>query len=111
MSLLSISENHFLTAVSQLAYCNPFLPERTEFETLNEDETRNSLAIIRAEFAKPEIIQPSAKGPSRSLLLLRHLADFYKPGQPKTGDRLSVRSARPVSSQCPSPHRRPTAEL
>jgi hypothetical protein len=43
---------------------------------LNEDETRNSLAIIRAAFEKPETIQPSAKEPSRTLLLLRHLADF-----------------------------------
>src|ERR1039457_6272088 len=36
---------------------------------LNEDETRNSLAIIRAAFEKPETIQPSAKEPSRTLLL------------------------------------------
>ena len=43
---------------------------------LNEDETRNSLAIIRAAFEKPETIQPSAKEPSRTLLLLRHLVDF-----------------------------------
>jgi hypothetical protein len=43
---------------------------------LNEDETRNSLAIIRAAFEKPETIQPLAKNPTRTLLLLRHLADF-----------------------------------
>jgi hypothetical protein len=43
---------------------------------LNEDETRNSVAIIRAAFEKRETIQPSAKEPSRTLLLLRHLADF-----------------------------------
>jgi hypothetical protein len=43
---------------------------------LNEDETRNSLAIIRTAFEKPETIQPSAKEPPRTLLLLRHLADF-----------------------------------
>jgi len=43
---------------------------------LNEDETRNSLAIIRAAFEKPETIQPLAKNPSRTFLLLRHLADF-----------------------------------
>ena len=43
---------------------------------LNENETRNSLAILRAAFAKPETIQPSAKDPSRTLLLLGHLADF-----------------------------------
>jgi hypothetical protein len=43
---------------------------------LNEEETRNSLTIIRAAFEKPETIQPLAKNPSRTLLLLRHLADF-----------------------------------
>ncbi len=41
-----------------------------------EDETRNVLAIIHAAFEKPETIQPSAKNPSRTLLLLRQLADF-----------------------------------
>ena len=42
---------------------------------LNEKETRNVLAIIRAAFESPEKIAPSAKDPSRTLLLLRHLAD------------------------------------
>ena len=42
---------------------------------LSEDETRNSLAIIHAAFEKPETIQPLAKNPSRTLLLLRHMAD------------------------------------
>jgi transcriptional regulator with AAA-type ATPase domain len=32
MPFLSSREKHFLTAVSQLAYCNPFLPERAVFE-------------------------------------------------------------------------------
>jgi sigma-54 interacting transcriptional regulator len=32
MALLSLTERSFLSAVSQLAYCNPFLPERPEFE-------------------------------------------------------------------------------
>src|SRR2546429_9859973 len=32
MSFLSKSELGFLRAVSQLAYCNPFLPERVEWE-------------------------------------------------------------------------------
>jgi hypothetical protein len=43
---------------------------------LSEVETRNSLAIMRAAFEKPETIQPLAKNPSRTLLLLRHLADL-----------------------------------
>ena len=32
MSFLSRNERAFLRAVSQLAYCNPFLPERVECE-------------------------------------------------------------------------------
>jgi hypothetical protein len=50
---------------------------------LNENETRNSLAIVRAAFEKPENIQPTAKEPSRTLLLLRHLADITDPGNLK----------------------------
>ena len=47
---------------------------------LKEEETRNSLAIVRAAFEKPENIQPTAKEPSRTLLLLRHLADVTDQG-------------------------------
>lgn len=47
---------------------------------LKEEETRNLLAIVRAAFGKPENIQPSAKEPSRTLLLLRHLADVTDEG-------------------------------
>jgi hypothetical protein len=43
---------------------------------LTEEETRNTLALIRAAFEKPETIQPLARNPSRTLLLLRHLEDF-----------------------------------
>lgn len=42
---------------------------------LNEDETRNVLSIIRAAFERPELIPQAAKDPSRTLLLLRNLAD------------------------------------
>jgi hypothetical protein len=42
---------------------------------LNEDETRNVLSIVRALFEKPESIPQSARRPSRTLLLLRNLAD------------------------------------
>ncbi len=47
---------------------------------LTEGETRNLLAIVRAAFEKPENIQPTAKEPSRTLLLLRHLADVSDQG-------------------------------
>jgi hypothetical protein len=43
---------------------------------LSENEIRNVLAIIRSVFEKAESIAPSAKEPSRTLLLLRHLADL-----------------------------------
>ncbi len=42
---------------------------------LSEDEVRNVLAISRAAFEEPESIAPQAREPSRTLLLLRHLAD------------------------------------
>jgi hypothetical protein len=42
---------------------------------LSDDETRNVLTILRAAFERPETIQPSAKEPSRTVTLLRHLAD------------------------------------
>src|SRR5262252_5346192 len=34
MSLLLDNERSFLEAVSNLAFCNPFLPERTKYERL-----------------------------------------------------------------------------
>jgi hypothetical protein len=42
---------------------------------LNEDQTRNVLAIVRAVFERPESIAPSARDPTRTLLLLRHLTE------------------------------------
>jgi hypothetical protein len=50
---------------------------------LNEDETRNCLLIVRAAFEEPKNTQPTAKEPSRTLLLLRHLADITDPGNLK----------------------------
>src|SRR5260370_34321151 len=44
MAFLSASERAFLRAVSQLAYCNPFLPERIECER----------AALGAEFVEGE---------------------------------------------------------
>jgi hypothetical protein len=43
---------------------------------LNEKETQNALALIRAAFEKPETIAPDAKDPSRTLVFLRHLAEL-----------------------------------
>jgi transcriptional regulator with AAA-type ATPase domain len=46
MAFLSSSDRSFLKGVSQLAYCNPFLPERTEFER----------AVLGREFLEGEPI-------------------------------------------------------
>ncbi len=42
---------------------------------LSEDETRNVLAIVRAEFGTPDRLPQAAKYPSKTLVLLRNLAD------------------------------------
>jgi len=43
---------------------------------LTEHETRNTLIIVRSSFEKPETMLPSAREPSKTLLLLRHLRDI-----------------------------------
>jgi hypothetical protein len=46
---------------------------------LNEKETRNVLAVIRAAFEKLETIAPEAREPSRTLVFLRHLSERTDP--------------------------------
>jgi hypothetical protein len=43
---------------------------------LTPNEIRNSLAILRSSFEHPETMLPSAREPSRTLLLLRHLEEL-----------------------------------
>ncbi|HEX3746503.1 MAG TPA: hypothetical protein VHW09_21345 [Bryobacteraceae bacterium] len=43
---------------------------------LTPNEIRNSLAILRSSFEKPETMLPSARVPSGTLLLLRHLREI-----------------------------------
>lgn len=47
---------------------------------LSDDETRNVLSIVYATFEKPETIAPSARVPSKTLQLLRHLSDLTDQG-------------------------------
>jgi hypothetical protein len=47
-----------------------------EVNALNEKETQNVLAVIRAAFEKPETIAPDAREPSRTLVFLRHLIEL-----------------------------------
>jgi hypothetical protein len=42
----------------------------------SEDETRSVLALVRASVSKPETIAQSARAPSQSLRLLRHLGEW-----------------------------------
>lgn len=51
----------------------------TGANALNDDETRNVLAIVHAAFEKPETIALSARVPSRTLQFLHHLADLTDP--------------------------------
>jgi hypothetical protein len=61
MAFLSRSERAFLQAVSHLAYCNPFLPERIEFErqALGEDFVEGepvwSLPVEEPEQSRPNV--------------------------------------------------------
>ena len=68
---------------STTASCADLISKLIGVNALNEVETRNLLAIVRAAFQKPENIQPTAKEPSRTLLLLRHLADITDSGNLK----------------------------
>jgi hypothetical protein len=50
---------------------------------LGEKETQNALGVIRAAFEKPETIAPDARGPSRTLAFLLHLAEVTDQGSLK----------------------------
>lgn len=58
--LLSENERRFLTAVSGLAYCNPFLPERMEYErtALGKDFVPRGL-VWNASVADPAAASPN----------------------------------------------------
>jgi hypothetical protein len=58
---------------------------------LSESETRNVVAIVRAAFEKPETIAPSAKIPSKTLLLLRNIEQFA------TEERLKQKIAETIA--------------
>jgi len=67
MSFLSADEHRFLSAVSQLAYCNPFLPERAEFEQsalgvdYEEGEPVWSLPVDEPERPRANVWRVTAK--------------------------------------------------
>jgi len=60
MSPLTEADRRFLTSVSKLAYCNPFLPERTEYEraALGKDYVARQ-AVWSASVADPEAANPN----------------------------------------------------
>jgi len=67
MSILSESERRFLAAVSRLAYCNPFLPERTAHEkaALEKDfvsrQTVWSASVKDPDSASPNVTRLHAR--------------------------------------------------
>ncbi len=60
MPLLSEPERRFLTAVAALAYSNPFLPDRTEYErtALGRDFVPRSL-VWSDSFTEPDAVPPN----------------------------------------------------
>jgi hypothetical protein len=60
MSLFSDAERRFLSAVAKLGYCNPFLPERTEFEraALGKDYIPGE-AVWSASVEHPDATSPN----------------------------------------------------
>lgn len=60
MAICSSSERQFLGAVSQLAYCNPFLPERVEFERA----ALGKAFVPGGEFWSASVADPAAQYPN-----------------------------------------------
>jgi transcriptional regulator with AAA-type ATPase domain len=60
MPIMTETERRFLTAVSRLAYCNPFLPERTEYEraALGRQFVSGG-PVWSASVADPEAVPPN----------------------------------------------------
>ncbi len=60
MNLILPQERRFLSAVSKLAYCNPFLPERTEYEqiALGRDYVASE-AVWSASVEEPDANSPN----------------------------------------------------
>src|SRR6266481_3704370 len=80
MAFLSAAERVFLKAVSQLAYCNPFLPERTEFER----------AVLGREFVEGEPVWSRPMGdPERPRPNVWRVADRLQPFMEELRARLT----------------------
>jgi transcriptional regulator with PAS, ATPase and Fis domain len=60
MPLLKEGDRRFLTAIAKLAYCNPFLPERTEYEraALGKDYV-SAESVWSASVADPDAASPN----------------------------------------------------
>jgi len=60
MALILAQERRFLSAISKLAYCNPFLPERTEYEqaALGRDYVASE-AVWSASVQEPNANSPN----------------------------------------------------
>jgi transcriptional regulator with AAA-type ATPase domain len=87
MSFLAPRERAFLTAVSQLAYCNPFLPERTKFEKAAlgdefvESEPVWSLAVGDPDKQRANVWRIAARTDTLVETLRERLLAGVRPGE------------------------------
>jgi hypothetical protein len=84
MAFLSRSERTFLKAVSQLAYCNPFLPERIEYER----------AALGSDFVEGEPVWSlPVEQPERPRANVWRIVERLAPLAEQMRDRLHARPA------------------
>lgn len=84
MSLLAAEEKRFVEAISELAYCNPFLPERIAFErqALGTDfEPQDTVWNIRSRAmeARPNVVLLQQRAGAMRRELQRRLSRGVKP--------------------------------
>jgi hypothetical protein len=90
-SLMTAAELEFATAVSGLVYCNPFLPERVEWE-------RRALGGKHTPQGEVWSVQPAETAPSANLAALQAEVEALVPklhrlladGSPHTGSELEL---------------------
>jgi len=90
MPWLSSSEHHFLVAVSRLAYCNPFLPERADYE---------SAALGDDYIAGEPVWSVSVDEPERPRRNVWEIASRLEPLTMRLRERLAGKGAARVQAE------------